>query len=388
MAPRTSLRKICVVTGSRADFGLLDPVMTRVRAHARLRLQVVVAGMHLEYVHGMTIRDVEKRFRVDARVPMTNPDDSGRGMTEALAMGVRGMAHAFDVLRPDAVVVLGDRDEALCAALAASHMALPVAHIHGGDVSRAGVDDSNRHAITKLAHLHFAATRTSAGRIVRMGEDPRRVWNVGSPAIDFIASAQFLTRLEVYRRLNLPTNEDVMVVIQHPVSYSPETAGDEMREILSAVKASGMAAVVVYPNSDPGSGRIVQAIRKLAMPPQFRMFKSLEREFYLSLLENAKLMVGNSSSGIIDAPYFGLPSVQVGGRQAGRERGANVIEVPPRRRAILAAIRRAIGDARFRRAAARAKSPYGDGRASARIVKVLAGVKLGPELVQKQLHYR
>lgn len=380
-------RRICVVTGSRADFGLLAPVMRRIRESSGLELRVVVAGMHLDYLHGMTIRDVERFFPVDARVRMANPDDTGRGMAEALAMGLRGMARALEALGPDVVVVLGDRDEALCGALAASHMAIPIAHIHGGDVSCAGVDDSNRHAITKLAHLHFAATKASLRRILRMGEDPRHAWNLGSPAIDFIAETRFLTRLEVFRRLRIPSDQDVLVVIQHPVSYSPATARQEMIEVLEAVRASGMAAVVIHPNSDAGSRGIVDAIRRLALPPQFRMFKSLEREFYLSLLSYAKAMVGNSSSGIIDAPYFGLPSIQVGCRQAGRERGANVIEVPPDRKKIAAAIRRACRNGAFRRAAAGAKSLYGDGRSAEKIARILAEVVLGPALVQKKLHY-
>lgn len=380
-------RRICVVTGSRADFGLLTPVMQEIRSTPGLALQVVVAGMHLDYRHGMTIREVEKRFPVHARVRMANPDDTGRGMTEALGQGLRGMAGALDELAPGLVLVLGDRDEALCGALAASHMAIPIAHLHGGDISCAGVDDANRHAITKLAHLHFAATRASMRRVLRMGEDPARVWNVGSPAVDLIAQAQFVSRLEVFRRLRIPSNQDVLVVLQHPVSYSPQTSRQEMTEVLEAVRSSGLAAVVIHPNSDPGSRGIVDAIRHIALPPQFRMFKNLEREFFLSLLANAQAMIGNSSAGIIESSYFGLPSVQVGPRQRGRERGANVIEVPAERKAIRAALRRACEDRAFRRAAARARSPYGDGKAAVRIARTLARVALGPALVQKRLHY-
>ncbi len=380
-------RRICVVTGSRADFGLLTPVMNRIRQTPGLSLQVVVAGMHLDFLHGMTIREVEKYFSVDARVPMANRDGSGRGMAEALGSGLRAMARALDDLQPHVVVVLGDRDEALCGALAASHMAIPIGHIHGGDVSHAGVDDANRHAITKLAHLHFAATPGAARRIVRMGENPRHVHVVGSPSIDNIATTRFYTRLEVFRRLGIPTHEDVLVVIQHPISYRPEASGAEMRELLAAVASTGVPAVLLYPNSDPGARGIIDVIRSAARPPQYRIFKSLERDFFLSLLSFAKVMVGNSSSGIIDAPYFGLPCVQVGERQSGRERAANVIDVPPERKKILTAIRKACFDVRFRRTAARSKSPYGNGTASAAIARILREADLGPELVQKQLHY-
>lgn len=380
-------RAICVVTGSRADFGLLHPVMEHLRMDPRLRLQVLVAGMHLDPEHGLTIHDVEKHFSVDARAPMQNVDDSGRGMAEGLAEGIRGMARAFQKLRPDVVLLLGDRDEALAAALAASHMAIPVAHIHGGDVSCAGVDDANRHAITKLSQIHFPATRMSARRILRLGEDPEHVHVVGSPAIDDICATRFLTRLEVWQRLHLPPHEDVLVVVQHPLSYSPTTAGAEMQEVLSAVTASRMPAVVIFPNSDPGSRQIIQAIRRHARPPQYRQFKSLDREFFLSLLLYARAMIGNSSSGIIDASWFRIPSIQVGARQAGRERGANVIEVAPRRKPIAAALRRALHDRSFRRALARGRCPYGDGRAGERIAEILAAVTLDARLLQKRLHY-
>ncbi len=378
-----SERTVCVVTGSRAEYGLLRPVMTEIRS--RMRLQVVVTGMHLLPALGDTQHDiVDDGFPIDARVPSLLAGDDAPAAAKSIGIGVMGMTDAYQALRPDIVLVLGDRTEILSAAIAAAFSGLVLGHIHGGDSPRGGYDEYARHAITKMAHLHFPATEASAERIRRMGEDPVNVHVVGAPGLDSILNEPLPGPDELRGRYGLGPGPFLLFVL-HPVSTDPDGAADEMRTALEATVEAGLPVVALYPNADPG-GEVMrlslerEAGRLIARP-------SIPHRDYLGLVRDASALVGNSSSGIIEAPAVGTPAVNIGPRQEGRERGANVIDVPVDRGRIREAIERAVNDSAFRESISTAPNPYGDGQAARRIVDVLETVDIGPAIRRKRLTY-
>jgi GDP/UDP-N,N'-diacetylbacillosamine 2-epimerase (hydrolysing) len=352
--------------------------------NSALELRLVVAGMHLQPEFGQTEAEIAADgFDIDARVPMAAADDEASSMVAAIAMGVSGFGRAFDQTDPDVVLVLGDRVEAFAASIAGAGSNRLVAHLHGGEVTRGGLDESMRHAITKLSHLHFAATKRSRQRIIQMGEDPNRVFCVGAPGLDAARRLARLSTQELERRIGVPLRRPLVVVVQHPVTTRADEAAEEIRETLEALAATGHQAICLYPNSDAGGRRMIGVIDSFGDQPWLRVVANLEHAAYLSLLAKADVLVGNTSSGIIEAPFFHLPVVNIGERQAGRERGDNVLDVPPQRDAIGRAVAEAIGDTAFRRRARQSKTPYGDGRAAERVVEILRRTRNGPELLQK-----
>jgi UDP-N-acetylglucosamine 2-epimerase (non-hydrolysing)/GDP/UDP-N,N'-diacetylbacillosamine 2-epimerase (hydrolysing) len=386
-------RKICVVTGSRSEYGILRPVMRALAADRRFKLQVVAAGMHLSRAFGGTVSMLDADgLAPDALVRMTPADDSLASMAESVGKGITGFTRAFERLAPDVVVVLGDRTEAFAAAVAATLSGRVLAHIHGGDRAEAGYDDFMRHAITKLAHVHFAATGESARRILRLGERENRIFVVGAPGLDEIRTAKLPTGAETKKRLGFGEDEPLILCVQHSVSTHPETAEGEMEETLAALERLGAPAVVVYPNSDAGGRAMIKVIRRYercygGRGGWLRAYKSLPRDEFLAVMKAASVMVGNSSSGIIEAASFGLPVVNIGRRQAGRQRSGNTLDVGPDRREILFAAKRILTDRRLRGKLSRSSNVYGDGRAARRVVRVLGGIGLGPDARTKQITY-
>ncbi len=378
------MRRILAVTGTRAEYGILRPVFRAIQAHPALELGVLVTGMHLSPEFGLTVREIEEDgFPIAARVDMLLSGDTGGAMAKSLGVGLIGMAQALEALRPDMALVLGDRGEPLAAAIAAVHLNIPVAHLHGGEVTCGGmVDDAVRWAITSFAHLHLAATEASAERLLRQGEDPWRVRVVGAPGLDAALQTPLRSRRELADRYGMDPDRPWLLAVQHPVTAEAERAGEQMVETMEALAALGLPTVLVHPNADAGSGAMVEVIRRYS-EPHIRAFPSLRD--YLSLLKEAAALVGNSSSGIIEAPSLGTPAINIGARQAGRERGDNVIDVGHDRNAIVAAVRRALEDEEFRRLVSRRRNPYGDGRAAPRVAGFLADVPLDDRLLRKGL---
>lgn len=382
------MRTVAVVTGTRAEYGLLRPVMVRIADCPGLRLQLVVSGMHLAEEFGMTVREIAADgFPIDARVPVLPPGDAAADMAEAVGQGIIGFNREFARLAPDVVLVLGDRIEAFAATVAGALSGRVVGHIHGGDRSRGGFDESMRHAVTKLAHLHFAATKTSKERILKLGERPRYVWLTGAPGIDAILACKRLGRAELSETLGVDFGRPVILCVQHPVSTDEGAAAGQMRTTLEALERVGEQTILLYPNSDAGGRRMMGVIREYEGRPWLRTFPSLAHNVYLSLLTECSVMVGNSSSGIIEAPFFKVPVVNVGTRQEGRERSENVLDAAHDAVAIEKAVRRAISDEEFRRRLAQCTSPYGDGRAGERIAQVLQSVVIDATLLGKQITY-
>jgi UDP-hydrolysing UDP-N-acetyl-D-glucosamine 2-epimerase len=382
-------RVVAVVTVSRSDYGHLRPVLEAIRAAPDLRLRLIVAGMHLEPHFGLTVRAVEEDgWPIAARVPMGEDDDSPAGIAAATARGVEGFARAYAAERPDLVVVLGDRYEMLAAAVAALPFALPVAHIHGGEESEGAIDNQIRHAITKLAHLHFASADLHARHIADMGEEAWRIHPVGAPGLDRIAGTAILDRAAVAEALHLPSAGRWIVVTFHPVTLEHEATAQHVNELVAALDKVEGTLVLTYPGADTGARAITERLEDLAeRDRRCHLVKSLGDRLYLSLLRHADLMVGNSSSGLIEAPSFELPAVNVGARQRGRLRGDNVVDVEPTSADIL----RGIDAARapdFRARLRGRPNPYGDGQAAPRIVEVLRTVPIDARLVQKRLAQR
>ncbi len=389
MMARRNLRTVCVVTGSRAEYGILRHLLFQIRKSKKLKLQLVVSAMHLLDEFGSTVEQIRRDgFAIDATVPL-NPGDSKQSMAKAIGSGIIGLTDAFASLDPDLVLVLGDRFEALAAAIAAAYSGRVVVHVGGGDSPHAGYDEYSRHAITKISHLHFPFTEACAARIRQMGEDPQNVVVSGSPSIDSIQSLSLETREAVLRRYDLDPDGAVALVLYHPLSTSEQTAGAEMRQLLDAVADVDVQALIVFPNFDPGGRRIIAVIDEyVRADPRLKAVKNVPYADFLNLLHAADVMVGNSSSGILEAPSFKIPVVNVGSRQEGRERGGNVIDVPADRASIRRAIQTALHGEDFRRGLARCINPYGQGNASRTIVAALESVPLTPALLMKKFDDR
>jgi UDP-hydrolysing UDP-N-acetyl-D-glucosamine 2-epimerase len=378
-------RAIGVVSVSRSDYGHLCPVLRETQATPDLRLLLFVAGAHLTARFGRTVEVIEADgWPIAERIDTLEAEDSPEAIAVATGRGVDGFARAYARQRPDLVVVLGDRFEMLAAATAALPFALPVAHIHGGEESEGAIDNQIRHAITKLAHVHFASAEPHARRIAQMGEEPWRIHTTGAPGLDRIRLTERLSRAAVAEALGLPLAGPWLVVTFHPVTLEYRDTDRHMDELLTALDKLEATLVVTYPGADTAGRAVIERIEEFAgRHANVRLARSLGDRLYLSLLEHADAMVGNSSSGLIEAPSFGLPAVNVGSRQAGRLRGANVIDVEPVRDEILRAIEAALAPGLRARLRA-APNPYGDGHAAPRIVRVLREVELGSRLVRKR----
>jgi len=378
-------RTITVVTGTRAEYGLLSSSMAKIRQRSELELTTVATGMHLSEKHGYTVERIrEDGFEVTDTVDTLLGSDTGRGMAKSLGLGIAGLAESFESIDPDVVLTLGDRGEAFAAGVAAAHMSIPVAHVHGGDAMEgATIDDSIRHALTKFAHIHFPATEASKERILRLGEEAWRITTVGAPGLDDVLTGDYDDAETVRTTLGLDTDRPLVLVVQHPLTTSPADAGEQMRQTLDAVAEFDAEIVVVYPNADAGSQQIIEMIRTHEAAKRFVTFESLPRAQYLGLLDAADVMVGNSSSAIIEAPSFDLPVVDVGPRQAGRDRSENVGSVPHDTAAIREGIEAALETSGEREYA----NPYDMGGAADRIADTLETVSLDDRLLTKSITY-
>jgi GDP/UDP-N,N'-diacetylbacillosamine 2-epimerase (hydrolysing) len=382
------MSRICVITGTRAEYGLLRPVMRAIQSADHCELRLIVAGMHLSHEFGDTYLEIEKDgFHADARVDMTFSGDSHTATAKGIGIGIYGMTQALESMDADVVLVLGDRTEAFAGAVSGAAMNKIVAHIHGGEVTRGGLDESLRHAITKLAHIHFVTTEVSRQRVLRLGESPENVFLTGAPGLDSILNQARYDTEELSRRLGVVLRRPRILLVQHSVSTRADTAAPEMAETLAALAELGHQTIIIYPNCDAGGRRVIDELRAIDTAPWLHVFQNLDHTTYLSLLAGVDVLVGNSSSGIIEAPVLRVPVVNVGPRQHGRERSAGITDVPHERAAIKHAIQTALQDGHFRARVHESTSVYGDGQASRRIVEILQSLPPTPGLLQKQLTY-
>lgn len=381
------MRRIAVVTVGRSDYGIYVPILRRIVADQDLQLHLLVSGAHLAPEFGRTVQAIEHDgFAIADRVEMLISSDTPTAIAKSMGLGTVGFGEAYARVRPDIVLVLGDRFEMHSAVVAAVPFAIPVAHLHGGESTEGAIDEAFRHSITKMSHLHFAATDAYAQRIVQLGEEPWRVTVSGAPALDNLHSLTLLSAEELERRYNLRFDEPLLLVTMHPTTLDYERAEQHTAELLAALEESGRELVLTYPNADTNGRKIIELIDAFARrQPKARVVPNFGLLGYLSVMAHASCMVGNSSSGIIEAASLKLPVVNIGDRQRGRVRAKNVIDVGYTRNDILAGIEQALSPS-FRLSLKDLTNPYGDGRAAERIVAILKSVPIDSKLLIKRFH--
>jgi GDP/UDP-N,N'-diacetylbacillosamine 2-epimerase (hydrolysing) len=381
------MRNIAILTEARSSYGYLRPIARLIEDDAELDYSLIVTNQHLLPDFGYSVDDIERdHLKITDRIYTTLDGYTPVTMCKSLGLLLLGVTDALQRLQPDIVLVLGDRGDALMAALAAAHMNIPVAHIQAGERS-GNIDGMTRHAITRFAHIHLASGPEAAERLRRMGEDEWRIFVTGAPQLDELVSGEIACPEEVADRFDINLDEPLVLVLQHPVTDEFGDQHDLMGETLEAVREVGHQAVVIFPNTDAGSDGVRLTIEEYSWP-QVRIERNVSRRLYGGLMAVAGALVGNSSSALIEAPVLGLPAVNIGDRQRDRARGANVIDVPSERRAIVKAVRRALSP-EFRASLANGvESPYlGDGKASERIVEILREMTIDERLLKKQIIY-
>jgi UDP-hydrolysing UDP-N-acetyl-D-glucosamine 2-epimerase len=381
------MRSILAVTVGRSDFGIYRPVLDAMAASPMLDYRLLVSGAHLSKAAGGTIDEILKENRrIAATIPLPETSGGHAGMAVAMGAALSGAAEVFAAERPDILIVLGDRFEMFAIAAAAVPSNIPIAHIHGGELSFGAIDDVFRHAITKMAHLHFAATPDYAARIVRMGEEPWRVTVSGAPGLDNVRTAELPDREALAARFGIPLDRPPLLVTFHPVTRQVDEAAAQVSALLEALSQTDLPVVFTAPNADAGADAIRAEIARFrGSRSDVYVVENFGTLNYLAMLREAAAVVGNSSSGLIETPAFRVPTVNIGDRQLGRTRGANVIDVDATAPEILAGIGRAL-DPSFRASLARMANPYGDGHAAEKIIRVLETVPLDARLVAKRFH--
>jgi len=382
-------KKICVVTGIRAEYGPLKLLIEKIRSSKKLELSLFVTGMHLLKKYGNTVDIIKKDgIPITKIIEMYDENDSDDvSLGKAIGKAIINFTEALNELKPDLLLVAGDRFESLSAVIVASILSIPIAHIQGGDTSIGGqIDEQIRHSITKFAHIHFPATQKSYKRIKLMGEEEWRIHNVGAIALDMIYQEKLLDKKEICEKLKITPAEKMILCVQHPYSNEPEMAGKHMKLTLKVLKDLNLLTIIIYPNNDPGSLLIIEEIERNRNNSNFKIFKNLDRIDFLSLLKNVDLLIGNSSTGIIESPIFKLPVVNIGNRNIGRESGDNVIDVPHEYDKIKEAVVKGLSDD-FKKICKKVKNPYGNGTASDQIVKILEDLEINKKLLVKKLTY-
>lgn len=375
-APRPARRRIGVVTTSRADYSHLYWPLRELAARPDVELGVFVLGPHLSPTFGSTVREIERDgFPILARIECLLSSDTDTGMAKTIGIAMMGLADAFTAWRPDILLLIADRYEMLAPASVALAMRIPIAHIEGGEVSQGAIDDAVRNALTKLAHIHFTSTETARRRVIAMGEEPWRVHHAGAPSIDHLHRSKLLDRSSLESRLGLALTHPSLLAAWHPVTILTDTNAEANAMFTALAEFEGQL-VFVYPNADAGGHALIERADALAsVRQQTYVYTNLDAVTYWSLLAHVDAMIGNSSSGIMEAASFGLPVVNVGMRQQGRERARNVIDVPADPGVIADALNQAFSPG-FRESLRGMTNPYGSGTAAKAIARVLAEVPL------------
>jgi UDP-hydrolysing UDP-N-acetyl-D-glucosamine 2-epimerase len=381
-------RKICVVTGTRAEYGLLYWLMHEIQNDEQLQLQLVVTGMHLSPEFGLTFQQIEADgFKIDYKVEMLLSSDTRVGVAKSVAVGVMGFADAFQQLAPDIIVILGDRYEILAAAQAALLLNIPIAHLHGGEVTEGAVDESIRHAVTKMAHIHFVASEAYRRRVIQLGEHPDRVFNVGAPGLDNAVRLPLLSKEELEQSLGIRLKQPTFLVTYHPETTRNGSAREQIEQLLTALEAFPEATLILTKANADSEGRLINQMLEYFVQKhsdRAKLFASLGQIRYLSALRYVDVVIGNSSSGIIEVPFFKKPTVNIGNRQKGRLKSKSIIDCKCTATDIINAIETAM-NRDFRESLVSTTSLFGDGNASARIKRKLKEIDL-QGIIQKSFY--
>ncbi|HIY35240.1 MAG TPA: UDP-N-acetylglucosamine 2-epimerase (hydrolyzing) [Candidatus Paraprevotella stercorigallinarum] len=382
------MRKICVVTGSRAEYGLLSGLMHAIQEDKDLQLQVIATNMHLSPEFGLTYREIEKDgFRIDKKVQMLLSSDTPNATTKSVGLATIGFADAYEDLQPDLIVVLGDRFEILAAVSAALFFKIPVAHLHGGEITEGAYDDSIRHAITKMSHLHFTSTEAYRQRVIQLGEQPDRVFYVGAIGVENIKRVPLMSQAELEDSIRFKLGEKSLLVTYHPVTLENHTAADQCQNLLEALDEFPEYKVIfTLPNSDTDGRVIIRLINEYVSLHSERCMAipSLGLQRYLSALKCVSAVVGNSSSGIIEVPSFGIPTLDIGNRQKGRIAAESVVHCGNDSRSIIAGMQQVLSDV-FRKQVKHVLNPYEKRDTTKNIYKIISTYPL-ENLRQKKFY--
>lgn len=384
------MKKILAVTGIRSEYFILQPIFEEIIKRKDLDLKVVVTGTHMSPVYGSTYKLIERDGYETVELETLISSDKLSGRSKSLGIQIMGLTDIVSMEEPDWLLVLGDREESIATATVGAYMNIPVAHVCGGDRVVGNIDDSVRHAVTKLAHLHFPTTKENGNRILKMGEEPWRVNVVGNPALDSIRKQPNLSYDFINEKLgtNLNEKEPFILLIKHPLSSEIEKAEEQMRITLEVVAELGIKTIITYPNSDIGSFDMINVIEEFVDKYAFiKAFKTLSRDIFVNLQRKAALLLGNSSSGILEAPFLKLPVINVGNRQKQRQHSENIIFVPHNKELIRSAIDKVLNDEDFKDICKDCSNPYGDGYAGERIAKIIAETEIDDKLINKQIVY-
>ena len=383
-------RLILGVTGIRSEYDIMSSVFNAIDCHSTLDLKLVVTGAHLSDAYGHTIDEIRSDgFEIVDEIQNLLNGDQDFFRVKGLAIQLQGLVQTVARVRPDVLLVLGDREESMTTALVGAYMNIPVAHICGGDRVVGNVDDQVRHAVTKLAHLHLVTNSESAARILRLGEQDFRIFNVGNPGLDRLIDMPELNSSDLSLRLGfeIAEREPLLLLIQHVISTEIDHAYDQMRVTLDAVKDLGLPTVLSYPNSDAGGQKMIQAILEYKSLPNLHITKNIPRLEFVNLMRRASCLLGNSSAGILEAPLLKLPVVNIGNRQKGRLHAENVKFVPHKKEKIIEAVQHAVYNIEYREEVGHCSNPYGDGKSSKKIAEILANLTIDDKLIIKDITY-
>ncbi len=368
----------------------MSSVFKAIQRNPGLELQLFVTGAHLSEAHGNTVEEIyNDGFPIADKIESLLSSDRASGRAGGLASQIQGLIQTVSRLKPDFLLVLGDREEAITTALVGAYMNVPIAHIGGGDRVVGNVDDQIRHAVTKLSHIHFTTNAESAERIIKLGEQEFRVFNTGNPGLDRFVEVPVIQISELSSRIgfNLNEKEPFVVMLQHVISSEIDQGYEQIKATLEAVKEVGIKAIVIHPNSDAGSQQLVRAIKEYEAFSFIHVVKNIPRLEFVNMMRIASCLLGNSSAGILEAPFLKMPVINVGNRQHGRMHAENVQFVPHEKNAIITALRLALFDTTYREIVATGTNPYGDGQSSERIAAILASIDINETLLIKDMTY-
>lgn len=373
-----SQTKICVVTGTRAEYGLLYWLMKELDQHQDFHLQLIVTGMHLSPEFGLTYKEIEKEFHIDKKIEMLLSSDTPVGISKSMGLAQISFAEAYDDMKPDLLILLGDRYEIFAAASAAMISRIPIAHLHGGETTEGAFDESMRHCLTKMSHLHFTAAEEYRNRVMQLGENPDHVFNVGGLGIDNIKKLNLLSKEALEASIDFKLNKYNLLITFHPVTLEHETAQEQFQNLLDAVDQFEDTHIIFTKANSDTNGRIINEMIDRYVhnhSEKSAAFTSLGQLRYLSLLQYVNAVVGNSSSGLIEAPSFKVPTINIGDRQKGRLKAMSVIDCKPVKSDILNAFAK-IHSEQFQKLLPTVENPYGDGGASKKIIDILSRISL------------
>jgi GDP/UDP-N,N'-diacetylbacillosamine 2-epimerase (hydrolysing) len=384
-------RKILAVTGARSEYDILFPVLEKLQLSNEFELEILVTGAHLSERYGKTVDIIERDgFTIAAKVDNLLDSDDKKSRVISLGNQIPAFAEVFDKVKPDIILVVGDREEAISVSLTGAYMDMVVAHIAGGDIAKDGnIDNSVRYATSKFSHIHFTILEEHNKTLLKLGEDDWRIFAVGNPALDRFLATPKLNKDDISKNIGFDISKDkYLVLIQHPIITDVANEGKNIRETLDAIVESGYKCLINYPNSDAGNFAIIEAYQEYVKNhQQLFLFKNLDRLNYINILRNASLLLGNSSSGIIEAPSLGLPVINIGSRQRGRFHAENVIFTDNDKSQIASAIKKSTTDENYISSIKKIKNPYGDGNSAAKIVEVLGSIEINDKLIHKNITY-